>query len=334
MSDLIYHRFKKGESFYKLSMNKAAIEIFDQIIEMNSKDQTINKNCFLMKGNCLTRLNKYQESINCYDKILEMDPENITVLNYKASALKALNKKSESRELFNYVDRLNRRPNDPDLKRNKAISYAGLGMHEESINYFEKCLDDNPKDSLAYLKLGNLYQDLNEHKEAIQYYDKAIKLNASFNTAHINKGISLYRINSKDALDSFNIALEINDKDIFALFNKGVILSDLGEYTESINCFDKIIEQDSNDSKAYMQKANSLNGLKLFDDAIKCIEKSLELEPDSAEAYVIKGISLTKLLNLSKALDCFKKAIEIDSNFYIAEKYKNQLTENLNKITE
>ena len=47
---------------------------------------------------------------------------------------------------------------------------------------------------------------------------------------------------------------------------------------------------------------------------------------DSSIAIMSKEIlSLTKLLNLSKALDCFEKAIEIDSNFYIAEKYKNQL---------
>ena len=44
-------------------------------------------------------------------------------------------------------------------------------------------------------------------KTVKRYFDGPKELNASFNTAHINKGISLYRINSKDALDSFNIAL-------------------------------------------------------------------------------------------------------------------------------
>ena len=65
---------------------------------------------WIIKGNVLNRLDKYEEAINCFDKAISIDP------------------------------------NDARTWFNKALTHDNLRQYEEAINCFDKVISINPND--------------------------------------------------------------------------------------------------------------------------------------------------------------------------------------------
>ncbi len=63
-----------------------------------------------------------------------------------------------------------------------------MGRYEEAINDYNKVIELNPKDAIAYYTRGNAKLALGRHQEAIMDYDKAIELNPQFAIAYYTRG--------------------------------------------------------------------------------------------------------------------------------------------------
>ena len=80
-----------------------------------------------------------------------------------------------------------------NVKEWHAISAALIseGRHEESIKYYDKILEINPKDQKALLNKGSVLRDLERYKESIKYYDKILEINPNHIKAISSKAIAL-----------------------------------------------------------------------------------------------------------------------------------------------
>ena len=80
-----------------------------------------------------------------------------------------------------------------NMKEWHAISAALIseGRHEESIKYYDKILEINPKDQKALLNKGSVLSDLERYEESIKYYDKILEINPNHVKALASKGIAL-----------------------------------------------------------------------------------------------------------------------------------------------
>ena len=63
--------------------------------------------------------------------------------------------------------------------------------------------------------------------------------------------------------------------EINALYDKGIFLFCVGNYEESINCFNKIISINPASKTAYGYKGLALRKLNRFKDAVQCYRKAL-----------------------------------------------------------
>ena len=88
---------------------------------------------------------------------------------------------------------------------------------------------------------------VNEALKTLNYFDKAIELDPLNYLAWANKGLvlkSLERLD--DALLCYNRALTINPEYITVWYNKGVLLGSIGNFDEAIKAFDKVLELNPN----------------------------------------------------------------------------------------
>lgn len=85
-------------------------------------------------------------------------------------------------------------------------------------------------------------------------------------------------------------------------------------FNNVINQIDKTIKLNPKDAKAYFNKGIVLNNLGKFTDSIKFFEKSLELEPNNSHYFSIAGSTLIELGDLKKAIIYLRKSLNFNSN--------------------
>lgn len=84
---------------------------------------------------------------------------------------------------------------------------------------------------------------VNEALTSLGYFDKAIELDPLNYLAWANKGLILKSLDRlDDALLCYNRALAINPSYVTVWYNKGVLLGSIGNFDEAIKAFDKVLE--------------------------------------------------------------------------------------------
>lgn len=124
---------------------------------------------------------------------------------------------------------------------------------DESLNLFEKAIELDPMDAIAWSYKGTALDALSKYNEALQAYNRAIEINPNCVLAWNNKGVTLdFHRNHKEAIEAYDKAIELNPDFAVAWLNKGVALNALGRSEEALAAYEKA---DKLDSKLYLTGA-------------------------------------------------------------------------------
>src|ERR1035437_8197051 len=105
-----------------------------------------------------------------------------------------------------------------------------------------------------YIK-GNFIKDSGKYEEVITAYDKEIEINPHNSMAWTGKGVALSASNKFDeAIKAYDKAIEINPQDSHAWFNKGNALTKLGKFNDAKKAYDKAIEINPYNSNVWADK--------------------------------------------------------------------------------
>ena len=105
-----------------------------------------------------------------------------------------------------------------------------------------------------YMK-GNFIKDSGKYEEVITAYDKEIEINPNNSMAWTGKGAALSSLNKFDeAIKAYDKAIEINPQDSYAWFNKGNALTKLGKFNDAKKAYDKAVEINPHNSNGWADK--------------------------------------------------------------------------------
>lgn len=113
-----------------------------------------------------------------------------------------------------------------------------------------------------------------------------------------------------EALESVNMAIEIDSDNSYAWNNLSNMLFDQGEFDEGMKAIDRAIECDPGNFKARYNKGTALFANGDFDEALELFNSVLETDPDNLPALNNKANTLFMLKRYDEALDIFKKVLE------------------------
>ncbi|AEV68637.1 tetratricopeptide repeat protein [Acetivibrio clariflavus] len=97
------------------------------------------------------------------------------------------------------------------------------------------------------------------------------------------------------------------------LFSKAQKLVLQEKYNDALELFDKAIALNEKDSAVFIHKALAVSQLGRYNEAIKLAEKAISLKPQNAVYYAFLGMIHYDSENYEEAIKCFKKSNEIDS---------------------
>ncbi len=165
-----------------------------------------------------------------------------------------------------------------------AYGIEGIIGKERSL---KKAIELNPRDDLAYAKLGWLYIDQFQYPEAEQAFKKAIELNPKNDFAYVGLGgIYFYRAQYPEAERAFKKAIELNPKNDFAYVGLGRVYLIQKKSFESERALKTAIELNPRNEWAYVGLGQLYSGQKgLPPETEQIFKKGIKFNPANDRVY-------------------------------------------------
>ncbi|MBE9099313.1 tetratricopeptide repeat protein [filamentous cyanobacterium LEGE 07170] len=198
-----------------------------------------------------------------------------------------------------------------------GTTFSALGCKEEAIANYDKAIEINPNDHLAWTARGIALSALGRKEEAIANYDKAIEIDPDFHYAWNNRGITLADLGRKEeAIDSCDKALELKPDDHLTWIIRGIMLTNLDRKEEAIASYDKSLEIKPDNYTAWSYRGTVLADLGRPEEAIASYDKALEIKRDEATTWVVRGFALERLARYEDAIESYNKSLSLNPEFH------------------
>ncbi len=368
-------RLLKEDKQYSQALNAC-----EQAISLKPKKDNIQ--LWLARGDALLQLGQYREAAISYDWVLQEDKKNVPALVQKCSALLGLSNYEGALESCNLaLERSENWENIKQIKNYwgniplakvlyiKGSVFRRKEEYEQATKYFDNALKQDNNFALAYAGKCGVLADQKEYVEAKETCEKAIErfnnphsteeltdeqtdesTKNSVNIADASDAIIWYetgRVKQKlneqaEALNNFNLAIQVNPRYSQALARKSEILNKMERYQEALDNCESALKGDKqwSDTKglAYIwyQRSAALLGLQKYEEALASSENAIAIDHKYAEAWNNKAVSLWKLGQYEAAEKAIKTSVLNYSGSYYAQGYANRgrILSSLNKHDE
>ena len=210
-----------------------------------------------------------------------------------------------------------------------------LGLLDNAIQAYSKCISIKPDYAEAYNNLGVALKDKNELQKAIDAFNKCISLKPSYAEVYYNKGNILHdQKKYLEAIANYDKCISLNPDYADVYFNKGVAFNDLGMLDKAIKVWKKCILLRPNNHVTYNNLGNALKNLGKRVEAIHYYNKALLIKPDYAVALSNMGVVLKDQGKYDEAIDALEKAILLNPNYAPAYNNLAVTLKRQNKINE
>jgi tetratricopeptide (TPR) repeat protein len=280
---------------------------------MNITD--INK--IFEKGLIFYQQGNLDKALIIFNDLLELDPNHFECLNILGCVEGQKSNFRRAIDLLIKAIKINDR-NDSCLC-NLAAIYHSMGKYKKSHYYYNKALLINPNNIIAKMNKVRLFIDENLLEEAIGLLNKIIISNNEKTTlveAYLMRGsIEIKMKLFESSLVTHEKVLLLDCLNLSAIFNKGILLSEIGDINASIKQFTLAIKISPNDAELYLARGLQFSKCMKLIDAIHDFEMSIKLNPNNAEAYLNLGVANHDIGNFSKALECYDNALIINKDY-------------------
>ncbi len=126
-----------------------------------------------------------------------------------------------------------------------GLSFLGINKYDDSINAFERALEEDASYSMAYNGLGNAYVAKGDSESAMEQFKKALWSNNPGSVSLANYNIGLLYMNkgkNESAYYSFKKALDQNPRLYLAYMKLGILLEKQLKYEEALETYRKGLE--------------------------------------------------------------------------------------------
>ena len=240
----------------------------------------------LMKAKSCIKKGDIAEAQKLYETILQNFSNNIRA----QQGLATLNKIVQSNVI----------QHPPQEAFSQLVSLYNQGQMAAVIDQAKSITSQYPGAYIVWNILGASRAQIGMLDEAIEAYQKCISLKPDFAEAYSNMGVALKNQSKLDeAIEAYQKSLSLNSKNAGVYYNLAFALTKKGKFDEAIQTYKKsiILKPDYTDS--YNNLGNILQDQGKFEEAIETYITALSFKPGYSEVYFnigscLKGITFNK----------------------------------------
>ncbi len=143
------------------------------------------------------------------------------------------------------------------LKKSMEFTQKGKrlymsGKYDVAILYFQKAIDENPRNAEALNYYGGSYFHKGEYEKAIEYYSRSIEINNKAYWVIHNKGVANHHNGDyTSAINDYNQTLDIKQNFYRSLYYRGVANFEKGDIDAAMDDFNSALLINPNDNRAW-----------------------------------------------------------------------------------
>ena len=248
----------------------------------------------IQKAKILFQKKDYEKSLKIFLKLDQENPHNINNLIFISLNFMFLGRFQDAIKSLNQIESLNNKL--PECYFNRALCNTQLKEFQQSINDYKKAINLKPSYHQAYVNLGVLLQDLGKLDDAIEVYKHGLQNVENKLDFYINLSGAYKLKHDTQMVKEFSLkALEIDDKNFFALNNLATSLIDEGDIDYAITVLEKGLAVNPNFHMFHNNLGIAYEIKGDYQKAIFNYETSIKIRKDFQDPYF--NISQIQLRN-------------------------------------
>ena len=235
----------------------------------------------------------------------------------RASALQRQGQIVEAERLYRAI--LAIVPDDADALHFMGTLKLARGEPGEALRLIGAAMASRAPTPRMLFDLGLAFNALKQYQKALDSFDLAIQLQPEFSEAHGNRGAMLVALGRHDdAIESYRKALAIRPDFADAHCNLGSALTHLQRYDEALVSLDRALALRPDYPDALYNRGNALKQLKRYEEALASYNRAIALQPDHADAHNNRGQALRELERYDEALASYDRALALQPRHVMA----------------
>lgn len=217
--------------------------------------------------------------------------------------------------LFTSTNLLSQTINERQEKVNVCFNNGDYKCAEKELKGIIRRQKKSPNLGRLYSDLGTIQRRMGKTKDALKSYNKAIELEPE-RIVFLTNRATLYMQsgNFEKGSQDFEKAIVLAPEDYEVASDYALFKKNNGYVSEALEDYNKLIENFPGNARLYNNRADTKLRLADINGALDDIETALEIDPDNAIATVTKGEILLEQGNNDKACSYFKKAVTLGLN--------------------
>jgi tetratricopeptide (TPR) repeat protein len=237
-----------------------------------------------------------------------------------------LEAKQIDQAIASYREALKNNPANADAKAGlsdalaaKGIEVAGDTNNPAAAVYFDEATTLDPKNDVAFAKLGEIYDGAGDATKARLNYEKALAINPELAPLYVSVGASY--LNGGDIAKA-EAALQnaesrgVADAEFYNL--KGMVLYKQNKNQEALAAFEKALSLEGRNATAKYYRAAVLDRMQQPEQSLVAYRETVTLEPAYAPAWYDMGVINYNKGDYVAAEAAYKEAIKAEPDFYQA----------------
>jgi len=173
----------------------------------------------------------------------------------------------------------------------RGLVSMDLRRYEEAEGFFQRVLDENPKDVSALYQSAVCRAKLGDNDGALAVYRLVLSIDPSHLDSRINAGVELARLRRfEEAEKTLQEARALAPYSSRLLYNLGMVRADQGEWSGARDAFDLALRSRPDYVAAMLGLAVALRNLGEDEAAAGHLQRIIELAPDTSTAEKAKDL--------------------------------------------
>ncbi len=195
-----------------------------------------------------------------------------------------------------------------------GIQTAGNDNNEAAVPLFDEAVKLDPKNEVAFTKLGEIHDARGRNALAITNYEKALAIDPQMSSLYLPVALAYVESGNAAKADFYLTKAEAagaNGTD--AKMARGVLLYKQNKNAEALAVFDQIALAEPQNGAVQYQRAVLFDKLGQQDKAIEALKKATQIDPGYAPAWFDLGVIYYNKGDYKSALTAYQASVRADN---------------------